>query len=315
MERRDLATLLLLAALWGGAFLLMRIAAPEFGAAPLTLLRVGGGALVLLPFIGIKALRQVAASHGVAIGAVGLLGAALPYACFNFASQHLPAALSSLLNASTPLFAAGLAVQLGTERLDRWRRGGLALGVLGVALVAATRPGASNVGSTPLDQGLAAAACLAAATSYAVAAHLARRHLSATSAGAVAASTQCAAAALVLLPALYRWPLEAPGTHAWCAAIALAVLCTGFANLLYFRLIARAGAPAATTVTFLVPLFAAGWAGSVLGEPLSPELAAGGALILLGCALATGTVNARCIQALRGNVTRAIHRGNPTRSR
>jgi len=105
---------------------------------------------------------------------------------------------------------------------------------------------------------------------------------------AVAAGSQLAATLLLAPLALAAWPATPPSARAWGAALLLALLCTGLAYILYFRLIARLGAAGAISVTFLIPAFATLWGYLVLREAPSAEMLAGCAVILLGTALATG---------------------------
>jgi drug/metabolite transporter (DMT)-like permease len=105
---------------------------------------------------------------------------------------------------------------------------------------------------------------------------------------AVAAGSQAAATVALAVPAALYWPTTNPGTTAWAAALALALLCTGLAYILYFRLLARTGAANAMSVTFLIPAFALLWGYVALGEVPTGTMLAGCAVILLGTALATG---------------------------
>ncbi len=114
---------------------------------------------------------------------------------------------------------------------------------------------------------------------------------------AVAAGSQLAAAACLALPAAWAWPATLPGATAWFAAAALAVACTGAAYVLYFRLIAHAGAANAISVTFLIPAFAMLWGWLFLAERPSAGMLAGCAVILLGTALATGALRWPSAQA------------------
>jgi drug/metabolite transporter (DMT)-like permease len=97
---------------------------------------------------------------------------------------------------------------------------------------------------------------------------------------------------VTLPPALWLWPATPPGPTAWMAVAVLAVACTGLAYLLYFRLIAHVGPAQAIAVTYLIPLFAIGWGWLFLGETVTPTMVIGGAIVLLGTALATGFVGA-----------------------
>jgi drug/metabolite transporter (DMT)-like permease len=122
---------------------------------------------------------------------------------------------------------------------------------------------------------------------------VAKRHLGGVAPLAVAAGSQLFAALFLALPALYLWPHEPPSPRAWLTAAALAFFCTGLAYILYFRLIAHAGAANAVTVTYLVPIFAVAWGGLFLGETLSWPLLAGCAVVFAGTALATGVIGPR----------------------
>jgi drug/metabolite transporter (DMT)-like permease len=110
---------------------------------------------------------------------------------------------------------------------------------------------------------------------------------------ALACGSQLGSALVLAIPAGLAWPAQSPGPVPWWAAGALALLCTGVAYILYFRLISRAGATYAMSVTYLVPAFAAFWGWVVLGESLSAAMLGGCAVILLGTALTTGMVGRR----------------------
>jgi drug/metabolite transporter (DMT)-like permease len=105
---------------------------------------------------------------------------------------------------------------------------------------------------------------------------------------ATAAGSQLSAALVLALPAWWAWPAQAPSAAAWGGAVALALLCTGLAYILYFRLIAHTGATNAMTVTFLIPAFAMAWGWVVLGERPALDMLAGAAVILIGTALTIG---------------------------
>jgi drug/metabolite transporter (DMT)-like permease len=126
---------------------------------------------------------------------------------------------------------------------------------------------------------------------YGLSASLTKRHLSGVPPLAVAAGSQLAAAVVLALPAAWWWPAVAPPPLAWLTTAMLAVLCTGLAYLLYFRLIAHIGPANAIAVTFLIPAFAVLWGWLFLGEALTPTMLLGCAVILVGTALATGLLN------------------------
>ena len=287
MKRRDVAELIVLAALWGASFLVMRLAVPAFGPIALAALRVVGAALLLLPWLVWKGQLGFLASHWRAIGAVGLLNSALPFACFAYAALTLSAGVSAVFNSATPLFAALIAWLWLGDRLTRWRVVGLLIGFAGVAWVAAGKP-APAPGHGDADA--AALACLLGTLSYGVAPSIAKRYLAGVPSLAVAAGSQLAAALALAVPAWLWWPPLPPAAAAWTAMALLAFVCTGLAYVLYFRLIASAGPANAVSVTYLVPIFALLWGGLFLGERLTGPLLLACAVIFIGTALATGVL-------------------------
>ena len=292
MTRRDAADLLLLGAIWGASFLFMRVAAPDFGPWPLVFVRVAGASLVLLPLLAWRGQGSALRKHWRAIALVGLLNSALPFALFVVAALAINAGLSAIFNATTPMWAALVAWGWLNDRPAPMRALGLGLGFAGVLALAADKASLTP-GEHGISPALAVAACIAAAMLYGLAANLAKRHLSGVPSLAVAAGSQLAAAIVVAVPAGWTWPATAPSAAAWAAAALLSVVCTGAAYVLYFRLLARLGPPGAASVTFLVPLFAVAWGALFLGEQPTPAMLAGGAVILLGTALATGLLRGR----------------------
>lgn len=287
MRPRDAAELLLLAAIWGASFLFMRMAAPEFGAVALVAVRVGLAAAVLLPVLAWQGQLGALRRHVVPIAVVGLLNSALPFVLFTLAALAVNAGLSAVFNATTPLWTALVAWAWLHERPAPARALGLAIGFAGVLALAAGKA-SLQPGEHGISPALAIAACVAAALSYGVAANFTRRHLGGVPPMVLAAGSQLSAALLLLGPAVWLWPTTMPSAGAWTAALLLAVVCSGVAYVLYFRLIAHIGASGASSVTFLIPPFAVAWGWAVLGERPTWGMAAGGTVILLGTALATG---------------------------
>ncbi|MFN5155896.1 MAG: DMT family transporter [Betaproteobacteria bacterium] len=287
MTRRDLVDLLLLGAIWGASFLFMRLGAAEFGPVALAFVRVAGAAALRVPLMLLR--RQGAAwrKHGAAIAGVGVVNSALPFVLYAVAALALTTALMSVFNATVSIWAALIAWLWLKERLDPLRWLGLAIGVVGVVGLswgkADFRPGEHGVSAAA-----GVAACLAATWLYGLGANVSRRRLQGVPPLAVAAGSQAAAALALAVPGLWLWPAKPPGATAWAAALALSLLCTGLAYILYFRLLARTSAASATSVTFLIPPFALLWGYVALGEVPTGAMLAGCAVILLGTALATG---------------------------
>ena len=287
MKPRDRFELLLLGALWGASFLFMRLGAADFGALALSFLRVAGASLLLLPLLAWRGEVPVLRQHWRAIAVVGVINSALPFVLFALAALVLGTGLMAVFNATAPIWGAFFAwVWLG-ERLDRGRLLGLAIGVAGVVGLAWGKAG-FKVGEGGMSPALGIAACVAATVLYGLAANYTRKRLTGVAPMALAAGSQLSATAVLLLPALWAWPAVAPSAMAWGAALLLSLLCTGLAYVLYFRLIAHAGATNAISVTFLIPGFAMWWGWLIMDESPTPAMLLGCAVILLGTALATG---------------------------
>ncbi len=289
MKPRDLIELLTLAALWGASFLFMRLGAAEFGPVALSALRVGAAALALLPLLLWHGHASSLRTHWRAIALVGVVNSALPFVLFSIAALALNAGLSSIFNATAPLWGALIAwVWLG-DRPTPSRVTGLAVGFAGVLWLAWDKA-SFQPGEHGVSAGVAIVACLAATLCYGFAANYAKRRLGGVAPLAVATGSQLAAALTLTLPAAALWPAAAPSARAWLALAALALLCTALAYLLYFRLIANLGAARAIAVTYLIPLFGVLWGALFLGEAVTPAMGLGAAVILLGTALATGVL-------------------------
>jgi drug/metabolite transporter (DMT)-like permease len=287
LRPRDLVELLILAALWGGSFLFMRVAVPAFGPVALVALRVAGAALLLAPLLAARGEWPALARHWRPIAVVGLTNSALPF-FFAYAALSIPAGVSAIFNSATPLFSALLGWLWLGDRLTPARVGGLAIGFAGVVWIAGYKAGfAADTTLWPV------LACLAATVCYGISPSLAKRHLAHVPPLAVAAGSQIAATLFLAVPVALSWPATTPDAGAWLAVALLALFCTGLAYILYFRLIAHAGPANAVSVTYLVPIFAVAWGWLFLGETLTWPLAAGCAVVFLGTALATGVLGPR----------------------
>jgi drug/metabolite transporter (DMT)-like permease len=294
LRRRDIVELVALAALWGGSFLFMRVAVPAFGPFALAFLRVAGAALLLVPLLAARGELAALRRQWRPIAVVGLTNSALPFLCFAYAALSINAGLSAIFNSATPLFAAIVAWLWLGDRMTLLRLLGLAIGFAGVVSI-----GWDKADFRPGGSAWAIAACLIATMSYGVSPSLIKKKLGAVPPLAIAAGSQLAAALFLALPAALWWPAVAPSTHAWWMAGLLAILGTGLAYVLYFRLIANAGPANAVAVTYLIPLFAVLWGGVFLGERLTLPVVLGCAVIFIGTALTTGVLAPRLARRSR----------------
>jgi drug/metabolite transporter (DMT)-like permease len=277
-----------LAALWGASFLFMRMGAAEFGPLPLVGLRVGLAALFLFPIMVRQGHYPALREHWRPILLAGLLNSAIPFALFAWAVLHIQTGLASILNATVPLFGALVAWLWLRDRIAGLRWVGLALGFLGVALLAWRAPAGTGFKSDSAHWAIAA--CLVASCFYGIAASFARRYLTGLPPLATATGSQIGAALGMAVPTLCYWPAQMPGVRAWAAVAAIAVLCTGIAYILYFRLIAHAGPSRALAVTFLSPVFAVVYGVLFLGESMTPWMIGCAAVIVCGTMLSTGLI-------------------------
>ena len=278
---------LVLAMIWGASFLFMRTAAVEFGALLTAGLRVGIAALFLLPLLLLRGQGPVLRAHWKPVFLIGVFNSALPFALYSFAVQHITTGLSSILNATVPLFGAMVAwVWLG-DKPTLSRAIGLGIGFLGVSLLAA-----GEASFKPNDSGIAplwaVAACLLATLSYGVSANFAKRFIPHVPPLATATGSQMGATLALLVPSLLTIPPGSPSLQAWGALVVAGVISTGVAYILYFRLIDQAGPARALTVTFLVPVFAIAYGVVLLDEHITPWMIVCGLVIVLGTGLASG---------------------------
>ncbi|HET9390376.1 MAG TPA: DMT family transporter [Steroidobacteraceae bacterium] len=269
--------LLLLGAIWGASFLFMRVAAGHFGAFALVEMRLGLGALVLLPQLW-RTWGRISAHQWLKLAGIAAVNSAIPFVLFAWAAEGAPAGVGAIANATTVMFTALVALVFYGELISGRRAAGLVAGFVGVIVLASGKMGGVSVWP-------AALAGTGAALLYGIGANLVRRQLVGLPAGAVAAATLLCSAILTAPFAAATWPQAPIPAGSWLSAVLLGVLCTGFAFVLYYRLIHRIGAPRAATVTYLIPLFGVLWAWLVLGEPVTANMAVAGALILGGVAL------------------------------
>lgn len=281
--------LVLLGALWGASFLFMRIGAAEFGALPTAAVRVGIATLFLVPLLVLRGQTGALARHWKASLGVGIVNSGMPFALFCFALLTINSGLAAVLNATVPMFGALVAWAWFGDRPDGARIAGLVIGFAGVALLAGRTAGLHG-GAGDHAALWAVLACLAACLCYGIAASATRRWLQGVPALATATGSQLGATLFLALPAAWLWPARAPSLHAWLALLVLGVACTGFAYILFFRLIERAGPARALTVTFLVPVFAVIYGALFLGERITPWMLMCAAVIVCGVALSTGLV-------------------------
>lgn len=283
MRTADIGRLLLLAAIWGASYLFMRIAVPHVGAEWMVEGRTLAGGLVMAAFLAVTRTSPAIGTYWRGYLVLGVVAVALPFWLIGTAVKSIDASTAAILNATSPIFSALAAAIWIRERLTVEKVAGIGLSIIGIAIL---------VGWTPKPMtGAELFACslsLAACACYGFSSVYTKVRL-ATAPPAALSTASCLVGAAAMAPFTPWATLTAPvPAGAWAAIAVLGIVCTGFAFILYYRLIADLGPVRATTVTLLIPVFGIVWGVIFLGEPLTPGRIAGAATVLLGCALALG---------------------------
>jgi drug/metabolite transporter (DMT)-like permease len=278
--------LVVLSVLWGGSFFFAKLALVAVGPLTLTTARVGLAALALLVFIGARGIElpRGRATWG-ALAVMGALNNAIPFSLIFSGQTRIDSALAAILNATTPLFTVLLAHFLTRdERLTTLRATGVGVGFAG-AIVLIGPSALAGVGADALAQ----STVLAAACSYAVAGIFGRRFRDLAPSAAAFGMLASAFVLMVPIAVLVERPaLVLPGAVPLAAILGLAFLSTALAYLIYFRILAAAGATNLLLVTFLIPVSALLLGTLVLDERLSGTAVIGMGLIFLGLAAIDG---------------------------
>lgn len=275
--------LAVIALIWGWSFLFIKVAVAGMTPTAVAGARIGLGAVVMV--VALRRQKTVLPRdrsvwrHFLVMGVVFNV---IPFTLLAWGEQRITSALTAVLNATTPLFAALLTAVLLGERLRRWQVLGVLLGFVGVGVAAGAS--ASDLAGSSVT---GSAAVVAAAGCYGFGFAYARRHL-AGSPPMVAATGQLVAAAAVIVPVAVvtsvREGIELSPTRV-LAVLLLGVLGTGWAHLLNYKSIAEVGPTRASVVTQLVPVVAVTVGVVFLDEPFRLRLVVGAALTLFGIAL------------------------------
>ena len=286
MGRRHLAMLLALAAIWGSSFMFIKVAVEEVTPGVVVWGRVLVATLALLPaipfIVGWRRLVAGLRRYAWPLIVLGLFNASLPFWLLARGEKRLDSGLAAVLQASTPLFTALFAFGFSrTNRVTGARLVGVVIGFFGVVLLVGAQPEGDVVSALAV---LGSALCYAASALYA-AARLQEAPPVVTSFGTLLVAT------LSTMPlGLAQLPGSAPSWKATASIIVLGALGLSVAYLLYFGLIAGAGASYAVLVTYLVPALALGYGAIFLDEAITSSALGGLALILVGVGLGTGTL-------------------------
>lgn len=280
MSRRAALLFVALGVLWGLPYLLIKVAVRETSPALLVFVRTGGAATILLPLAARAGQVRSVLSRWRPLLAFAVAELVVPwYLLFN-AERRLSSSLSGLLVATVPLIGALLAVATGSDRLDRRRVGGLALGLTGVAALVGFDVGRSDL--------LSAACLVLVAAGYAVGPWILSRHLADQPRLGVMAVTLATTAVLYAPFALTELPQRPLSGEVVASLVTLTVLCTALAFVLMFSLVEEIGAMRATVITYVNPAVAVVLGATLLHEHVGIVTVAGFVLIIAGSIWSTG---------------------------
>ncbi len=281
---RNSVLLVALALIWGASFMFIKIADRQLAPSTLILGRLltAAVALALVAAVrpGLRATARAVRGAWRWLLVVALVNTALPFWLLSWGEKKIDSGLASIIQAGVPIFVAVLALGFFREaRVSGGRLAGVAIGFVGVALL---------VGAQPHGKVLAALAVVGMALCYALGQLFAARHLRQTP-PLVVALASCAIAALVAAPAgIVQAPAHLPKAETFAAVLVLGVAGTAVAYLIFFALVARAGAAYAALVTYLIPPIALAYGAIFLGESFGASAFGALVLILAGVALGTG---------------------------
>jgi drug/metabolite transporter (DMT)-like permease len=287
MRPRYLVMLLALSAIWGSSFMWIKIGVRELSPAALVLGRVGIGALTLIPVVLValgprRALAELR-RYWRPLFIVGALNVTLPFWLLSWGETRIDSGLAAIIQAVAPIFLAVLALLfVPSERVAGWRLVGLLVGFAGVGLLVGVQKGGDV---------LAALAVALAALCYAGGILYAGRRLSRVQPMVIALGSMATATVLVLPNGIAQAPSSMPSAETIAAVLVLGVVCSAIAYLLYYAIMAGAGASRAILITYLVPAVAVFYGAVFLSEPVTASSLVGLVLILGGVALGTGAVS------------------------
>ena len=286
MTTRPLIELPLLASMWGGSFLFMKIGGPEFGPILFMAIRTLVACLLLISLLILKKQLPLLLENKTKIFAVGMMNTAIPFVLFGWATLTLSAGSTSVLNATVPMFGAIVAFIWLKDKLTTSAILGLIVGFIGVYVLMLEKINAPD--SKVI---MPMFAVMLASLFYGISANFTKRYLSNVKPLVLAAGSQVSATIILLPLSLAFLPEKMPSNEAIYSVIFLGIVCTGIAYILFFRLIAALGPTKAISVTYLIPAFGLFWGAIFLGEVITSTMMFGCGLILTGVALTTGVLS------------------------
>lgn len=302
MNRPTAARFLGQAAIWGSSFALIKVALEDLSPSQIVVSRLILGAFVLAMFAVIsKASLRMSGTAWVHVAISAAFANVIPYLLLGYGEQHTSAGLAGVLVGGTPLITLLIAtLALSEERATKRSGLGFVAGFIGVVIVLAPWSAGENSVNGSM-------ACFGAAVSYAIGYVYVRRFISPLHVKPLTLATnQLVAAAIIMIgiSPLFTWrPIAEISLDTVTAIVLLGALSTGFANILYFRLIQDVGASTASAVDYVVPIFAVFFGIILLSEPVTWNVVVGGLIVLIGMGIAEGRLGRRPKSASSGEPT------------
>jgi drug/metabolite transporter (DMT)-like permease len=296
MTALEWAMLVVLSTLWGGSFFFNGVAVRDLPVFTIVVVRIVLGALILMAIMKLRGERLPTGRRvWAAFFAIGLINNVIPFSLIVWGQQHIASGVASIINASSPLFTVVFAHFLTTdEKMTGAKLAGVVIGLAGVAWMI----GFDALQTLGADL-MAQLSCLGAAIAYALSGIYGRRFRTMGVAPMATATGQVIASSVLLVPVMLvvdrPWTLAMPGMATVAALIGVAALSTALAYVLYFRILATAGATNLQLVTFLIPVSAILLGVAFLGESLQPRHVFG--MVLIGAGLAA--IDGRPLRRLR----------------
>ena len=282
----DYLMLIMLSAIWGASFLFLRISSPVFGPFFLIEMRVVSALLVLLPVCIVMGKSHEILSNWRPIFLLSLCNMTIPFCLLAYATLSIGAGFASIINSTVPFFTAIIAFAFWQQRLSLLAIVGMFIGFSGVVLLMVVYSGPLSLNASLLP----IAAGIVGSIFYGLAINLMAQYLPAVS-GVAITTGSLMFSSLTLLPlALWKMPEVMPTGSIWLSVLALGIICTGFAFVLFYRLISRIGSNLAVTNTFMIPLFSLFCANLFLAEEVTFSMLFACTLVLTGVGLTTGSL-------------------------
>jgi drug/metabolite transporter (DMT)-like permease len=279
MTRRGWILFVSLGIIWGIPYLLIKVAVREVSPVFLVLMRTGGGALLLLPIAAVRGELRPLLRHWKPLAAYTISEMGLPWLLLFNAERRLPSSLTGLLIAAVPIVGALLAWLTGSDHVDPRRITGLLIGIGGVGLVVGFAVGGSQL--------VAALSLLGVVVGYAIGPWVLARYLADLPPLGVVAGSLALCAVIYAPIAAFQLPSRPLTASVTESIVALTVVCTVVAFLVFFALVGEVGAMRMTLITYVNPAVAVLLGVTVLGEHFAATTGVGFVLILTGCYLAT----------------------------